>query len=76
MKATPAASLEPADASSPTRTISSRGRLSMTNQPRSSSAVETVERPAPDIPVTNKTSVIVRGFPSLAVAHWGRVDRS
>jgi len=31
----------------------------MTNQPMSSKAADTVERPAPDIPVTSKTSLIV-----------------
>ena len=59
MKATPAYSREPLIASSPTRAINSIGMLSMTNQPMSSSAAETVERPAPDIPVTSKTSLIV-----------------
>src|ERR1039458_10034840 len=58
MKATPAMSVDPAEASSPTRTTSSKGRLSMTNQPKSSSAAETVERPAPDMPVTSTTSLI------------------
>ena len=59
MKATPAYSREPLMASSPTRAISSIGMLSMTNQPMSSKAADTVERPAPDIPVTSKTSLIV-----------------
>src|SRR5580704_2371178 len=59
MKATPAYWREPLIASSPTRAMSSMGMLSMTNQPMSSRAAETVERPAPDIPVTSKTSLIV-----------------
>src|SRR5580692_2122665 len=59
MKATPAYSREPLMASSPTRAISSIGMLSMTNHPMSSRAAETVERPAPDIPATSKTSLIV-----------------
>src|ERR1022692_4747319 len=51
--------------------MSSGGMLSMTNQPRSSSAAEAVERPAPDMPVTSNTSLIVRtllGGPRLARA--------
>ena len=38
--------------------ISPAGRLSMTNQPTSSSAAAAVERPAPDIPVTTANSLI------------------
>src|ERR1019366_10027712 len=59
MNAPPASWRGPLMASSPTRAINSIGMLSITNQPMSSKAADTVERPAPDIPVTNKTSLIV-----------------
>ena len=37
--------------------IRAAGRLSMTNQPRSSRDAAAVERPAPDIPVTTRNSL-------------------
>ena len=44
-------------ASSATLPMREVGRLSMTNQPRSSSTPAAVERPAPDIPVMTTKSV-------------------
>ena len=44
-------------ASSATFGISCVGRLSITNQPRSSSASAAVDRPAPDSPVMTTNSV-------------------
>ena len=49
-------------ASSATFGISSDGRLSMTNQPRSSSVLPTWVRPAPDRPVTTTNSTIRQGY--------------
>ena len=47
-------------ASSATLPISEVGRLSTTNQPRSSRTPAAVERPAPDMPVIRTKSVIGR----------------
>src|SRR5271170_3560146 len=58
MNATPTNSGEPDTARSLTRGIKSTGRLSITNHPRSSSDAETVDRPAPDMPVTRRISFI------------------
>ncbi len=44
--------------SSATLVIRAGGRLSMTNQPRSSRVAAAVERPAPDMPVTTRNSLI------------------
>ena len=46
--------------------IRAAGRLSMTNQPRSSRDAAAVERPAPDIPVTTRNSLT--GYQPLAHA--------
>src|ERR1039457_2493744 len=44
--------------------MSAGGRLSMTNQPRSSNVAAAVERPAPDIPTRIRYSAIGSIFPS------------
>src|SRR3984957_8957035 len=55
------------------------GRLSTTYQPRSSSALAAVDRPAPDSPVMITTSVLssaVRMLFSYVIGAQGRCDRS
>src|ERR1041384_7299913 len=54
--------------------ISSGGRLSTTNQPRSSRHLAAVLRPAPDRPVTTATSIPDSDIVPLFVSHERRGD--
>ena len=55
------------------RVISSGGRLSATYQPRSSSTLAAVPRPAPDKPVTRTTSMPDSVAPPLVMLARGLV---
>ena len=54
-------------ASSAMRPSRAGGRLSMTNQPRSSNVAAAVERPAPDMPTRNRYSAIA-SYPPIPAA--------
>ena len=57
--------------SSETFEIRAEGMLSMTNQPRSSSVAPAVDRPAPDMPVTTRYSLIDPPLPAVRGVHLG-----